>query len=69
MLTPHEHSYATEMLRLGVSLTALMQLLGDKEIRMTFRYMQVNTTRPTTPVPPRPPERRSTPPRPDAASP
>ena len=35
------HSYATEMLRLGVSLPALMQLLGDKEIRMTLRYVQV----------------------------
>jgi site-specific recombinase XerD len=35
------HSFATEMLRLGVSLPALMQLLGHKDIRMTLRYLQV----------------------------
>lgn len=35
------HTYATEMLRLGVSLPALMQLLGHKDIRMTLRYVQV----------------------------
>jgi site-specific recombinase XerD len=35
------HSFATEMLRLGVSLPALMQLLGHKDIRMTLRYAQV----------------------------
>jgi site-specific recombinase XerD len=35
------HTYATEMLRLGVSLPALMQLLGHKDIRMTLRYLQV----------------------------
>ena len=29
------------MLRLGVSLPALMQLLGHKDIRMTLRYAQV----------------------------
>ena len=29
------------MLRLGVSLPALMQLLGHKDIRMTLRYLQV----------------------------
>jgi site-specific recombinase XerD len=42
-VTPHRlrHSYATEMLRLGVSLPALMQLLGHKDIRMTMRYVQV----------------------------
>lgn len=41
--TPHQlrHSYATEMLRLGVSLTALKQLLGHKDIRMTLRYTQI----------------------------
>jgi site-specific recombinase XerD len=40
---PHQlrHSYATEMLRLGVSLPALMQLLGHKDVRMTLRYVQV----------------------------
>ncbi len=42
-VTPHRlrHSYASEMLRLGVSLPALMQLLGHKDIRMTLRYVQV----------------------------
>jgi site-specific recombinase XerD len=35
------HTFATEMLRLGVSLPALMQLLGHKDIRMTLRYVQV----------------------------
>jgi site-specific recombinase XerD len=35
------HTFATEMLRLGVSLPALMQLLGHKDIRMTMRYLQV----------------------------
>jgi len=40
---PHRlrHSYSTEMLRLGVSLPALMRLLGHKDIRMTLRYVQV----------------------------
>jgi len=40
---PHRlrHNFATEMLRLGVSLPALMQLLGHKDIRMTLRYVQV----------------------------
>jgi site-specific recombinase XerD len=42
-VVPHRlrHSYATEMLRLGVSLPALMQLLGHKDIRMTLCYLQV----------------------------
>jgi hypothetical protein len=42
-VVPHRlrHSFATEMLRLGVSLKALMQLLGHKDIRMTLRYVQV----------------------------
>ena len=42
-VTPHRlrHDFATEMLRLGVSLPALMQLLGHKDIRMTLRYAQV----------------------------
>ena len=40
---PHRlrHTFASEMLRLGVSLPALMQLLGHKDIRMTLRYVQV----------------------------
>jgi len=42
-ITPHRlrHSFATEMVRLGVSLPALMQLLGHKDISMTLRYVQV----------------------------
>jgi site-specific recombinase XerD len=42
-VTPHRlrHSFATEMLRLGVSLPALMKLLGHKDIRMTLRYCAV----------------------------
>jgi site-specific recombinase XerD len=42
-VTPHRlrHSYATEMLRLGVSLPGLMQLLGHKHIHMTLRYLRV----------------------------
>ena len=35
------HSFATEMVRLGVSLPALMQMLGHKDIRMTMRYVEV----------------------------
>lgn len=42
-VTPHQlrHTFASEMLRLGVGLPALMQLLGHKDIRMTLRYVQV----------------------------
>ncbi len=42
-VTPHRlrHSFASEMLRLGVSLPGLMQLLGHKDIHMTLRYVQV----------------------------
>ena len=42
-VTPHRlrHGVATEMLRLGVSLPALMRLLGHKDIRMTLRYCLV----------------------------
>jgi site-specific recombinase XerD len=42
-VTPHRlrHSFATEMVRLGVSLPALMQMLGHKDIRMTLRYVEV----------------------------
>lgn len=35
------HSFASEMVRLGVRLPALMQLLGHNDIRMTLRYVQV----------------------------
>jgi hypothetical protein len=42
-ITCHQlrHTYATEMIRLGVSLPALMQLLGHKSINMTMRYVKV----------------------------
>ena len=42
-MTTHRlrHTFATEILRLGVSLPALKQLLGHKDIRMTLRYVQV----------------------------
>ena len=42
-VTPHRlrHSFATEMVRLGVSLPALMQMLGHKDVRMTLRYVAV----------------------------
>lgn len=42
-ITCHQlrHTFATEMIRLGVSLPALMQLLGHKSINMTMRYVKV----------------------------
>lgn len=42
-VNPHRlrHSFATEMVRLGVSLPTLMQMLGHKDIRMTLRYVEV----------------------------
>jgi site-specific recombinase XerD len=40
---PHQlrHSYASELLRAGVSLPAVQRLLGHADIRMTLRYVQV----------------------------
>ena len=40
---PHQlrHSYASEMLRAGVSLPAVKELLGHRDIRMTRVYIQV----------------------------
>jgi site-specific recombinase XerD len=42
-VTPHplRHTFASEMVRLGVSLPALMQMLGHRDIRMTLRYVQI----------------------------
>lgn len=42
-VSPHQlrHTYATDMIRLGISLPALMQLLGHRDIHMTMRYVQV----------------------------
>lgn len=38
------HTFATEMLRAGVSLPALKELLGHRDIRMTMVYVQVTQT-------------------------
>ena len=35
------HTFATEMLRAGVSLPALKELLGHRDIRMTMAYVAV----------------------------
>ena len=42
-IVPHQfrHSFATEMLRAGVSLPVLMKLLGHKTPKMTLRYLEV----------------------------
>lgn len=42
-VTPHRlrHTFASEMVRLRVSLPVLMKLLGHNSIRMTMRYVQV----------------------------
>jgi site-specific recombinase XerD len=42
-VTPHRlrHTYATEMLRLGASLPAVMRLLGHNNVNMTMRYVQL----------------------------
>jgi site-specific recombinase XerD len=46
LFNPHRlrHTYATEMLRAGVSLPGLMQLLGHKTLGMTLCYVQVSQT-------------------------
>jgi integrase/recombinase XerD len=35
------HTFASDMVRAGVSLPALMQLMGHANIQTTFVYMQV----------------------------
>jgi hypothetical protein len=35
------HTYATSMLRAGISLPALMQLLGHRSANMTLRYLEI----------------------------
>ncbi len=43
---PHQlrHTYATTMLRSGISLPALKEILGHRDIQMTMRYVQVTQT-------------------------
>jgi site-specific recombinase XerD len=43
-IVPHQfrHSFATEMLRAGVSLPVLMKLLGHQSPNMTMRYVEVS---------------------------
>jgi len=45
-IVPHQcrHSYATEMLRAGVGLPAVMKLLGHTSPEMTMRYLDVALT-------------------------
>ena len=42
-ISPHRlrHTWASDMLRCGMSLTALKELMGHKDIRMTLRYLKV----------------------------
>lgn len=42
-IVPHQlrHTFATEMLRAGVSLPALMKMLGHRTARMTLRYVEI----------------------------
>ena len=42
-IVPHQfrHTYASEMLRAGVSLPAVMKLLGHKSPRMTLEYLEI----------------------------
>jgi integrase len=45
-IVPHQlrHTYATEMLRSGVSVIAIMKLLGHKSLDMTMLYLEVALT-------------------------
>lgn len=42
-ISPHQlrHTFATEMVRAGMSLPALKEILGHKSIRMTMRYISI----------------------------
>ena len=42
-IVPHQfrHTYASEMIRLGVTIPALMKLLGHKDPGMTMRYVEI----------------------------
>jgi integrase len=43
-IVPHQfrHTYATEMVRAGISLPVLMKLLGHESPKMTMRYVEVS---------------------------
>ena len=43
MANPHRfrHTFASDMVRAGVSLPALMQLMGHAQIQTTMAYVQV----------------------------
>jgi integrase len=43
-IVPHQfrHTYATEMLRAGISLPVLMKLLGHESPKMTMRYVEIS---------------------------
>ena len=45
-IVPHQfrHTYATEMLRAGVTLAAVMKLLGHKSPHMTLHYLEITQT-------------------------
>jgi hypothetical protein len=47
LANPHRfrHTFASDMVRAGVSLPALMQLMGHADIQTTLRYVQVNSPR------------------------
>ena len=42
-ISPHRlrHTWASDMLRCGISLPALKESMGYKDIRMTLRYLKV----------------------------
>jgi hypothetical protein len=42
-IVPHQfrHTYATEMLRVGVTLAAVVKLLGHKSPHMTLHYLEI----------------------------
>jgi len=44
-IVPHQfrHTYASEMIRSGVTVPALMKLLGHKDPGMTMRYVEITT--------------------------
>jgi len=43
LANPHRfrHTFASDMVRAGISLPALMQLMGHSDIQTTLRYVQV----------------------------